>query len=472
MSRFKPSGTRQALQLPALSSTPAAEIRSTSAPASETLDSSNPRAPYGDRPTLFQSIGFYVLLLYLVSGTLNDWTMRLAGGKAYLSSFTLVALPFVFLMSGGALNGLKNRIGKYWLFFLMFMLLSTPLSVWRGGSVTFLMNYVPRAYILLYYICAFVVSLRQIRIMFMTLVLTNVLLLFSCMKFGTSGDVERFYIPGSMFYANANDLALALVLAITYFMYVLRTGMVLTRVAAGVCILISTLYLLKTGSRGCTLALLFLFATIVWASKKRMLVIALAAPFVLLATILAPSASLHRIMLFTFNSSTVGAKDTEDLSALGSQVQRQQLFRRSVRMTLTHPLLGVGPNMFAVADSGEYAKKGQWAVWLGTHNSYTQVSSECGIPAFFCYAAVLVLSTRIVFRLYRRTRDSVDPQQRQIAALAFSTFAGLIVYAVGTTFFHMAYTGGLPILAGTALTLQNASMTAAPARVKDRPALE
>lgn len=409
------------------------------------------------RPALLQTIGFYTLLLYLCSGTLNDWTMRLFGGKAYLSAVTLVALPFLFLMSGGALNGIKHRVGKYWAVFLVFVVLSTPLSVWKGGSVAFLWHYLPRSYMLFFYLCAFVVSIKQLRTLMTVFLVTNVLLLLNCWKFGSGNDVERFYIPDSLFYANANELALALTLAVTYFSYVFWDRNVFKRAAAVAGILIAILYILKTGSRGCTLALLVLFGVIVVLSKRKALVLALAVPTFLVALLLAPPASLRRIVMFTFMSKTIGAKDGEDLSALGSQIQREELFKRSVRMTLTHPLLGVGPNMFAVADSGAMAKNGEWAPWLGTHNSYTQVSSECGIPALICYLAVLVISTRIAFRLYRRTRDGTDPQLRHIAALAFTTFCGLVVYAVGTTFFHMAYTGGLAILGGTAVCLESVS---------------
>jgi O-antigen ligase len=79
------------------------------------------------------------------------------------------------------------------------------------------------------------------------------------------------------------------------------------------------------------------------------------------------------------------------VAAIGSQVQRQELFKKSLYITITHPLLVVGPDQFAVAVAGDSAKQGVHSPSLGTHNSYTQVSSECGIPAFICWCAVLVL---------------------------------------------------------------------------------
>jgi O-antigen ligase len=90
--------------------------------------------------------------------------------------------------------------------------------------------------------------------------------------------------------------------------------------------------------------------------------------------------------------------------------------------------------------------------WLGTHNSYTQISSECGIPALIFYAAVIVFCLRSNFRLYLRTRDR--PAHRELAALSRCLLAGTCVYAVSAFFFHMAYSADLPLLAGFTVALQ------------------
>ncbi len=141
--------------------------------------------------------------------------------------------------------------------------------------------------------------------------------------------------------------------------------------------------------------------------------------------------------------------------SIGSQQQRQRLFMRSLYHTLHNPLLGVGPNEFVVAENGDKAKLGLWSEWLGTHNSYTQVSSESGIPGFIFYTGVLVMSIRLSYRMHKATRDR--PELRDVMALSLCLFCGLVAYAVGTIFFHMAYTGGLPLLSGMTLALWLAS---------------
>lgn len=404
-------------------------------------------------PNIFQKLGLYTLIAYLLSSSANEWTLRLFGGKAYLSSIGLILLPILFLISGTPLRSLKDRLGWLWLGFLACMLLATPFSVWKSASLLFLGSYIPRSYLLFFYVSAFAITLADVRNVMYTLLFSDVVLLLTCWKFGISNDIDRFYIPESLLYTNANELALALTLAITHFLFLMYVGNLPKHVLTVVAIAIALFYMLKCASRGCTLALIALLGVVFLLSQKKAVVVLITLPVLLLALALTPNNALHRLKLIGYTVSMVGAENVEDLSAIESQLERQELFKRSLYQTFKHPLLGVGPNQFVVADSGDKEKAGQRSNWLGTHNSYTQVSSECGIPAFLCYAAVIVFSGRMSLRLYKRARGSLDPRLKEVAALAFALFTGLIVYAVATTFFHMAYTGALPMLAGMTLVL-------------------
>jgi hypothetical protein len=59
------------------------------------------------------------------------------------------------------------------------------------------------------------------------------------------------------------------------------------------------------------------------------------------------------------------------------------------------------------------------------------------------------------WRLYRQRRD--NPGLKDMANLSFCLLAGILVYAMSTFFFHIAYSGGLPPLAGFSLALQLAA---------------
>ncbi len=402
--------------------------------------------------------GFVLFCIYALSGFANDWSLHLFGAKAYLSTVTLFLLPLAWLFSGNAMRGLRSSAGLCWAAFLLWMILAAPLGVWRGGSAAMLENYIPRAYLEFFYTCAFVTSLRRCRHWMYVQIASGAALLLSCVAFGNAGEY-RFRIPDSLFYANSNDLALALLLAIAAFLFLFYLPPRAGKLAAMAGILLATFYAFRTGSRGSVIAASAMLILIFWLSRNRWKVAALG-----LAALLGPvlaaslggesSSALHRLSLLT--SDAASPPETEsDVSSVASQVQREELFKTSLRYTLRHPLFGVGPDQFATAVSQDAARASQHTPWLGTHNTYTQVSSECGIPALIFYLAVIGLCLRSNLRLYRRTRDR--PAWRELAGLSRCLLAGTLVFAVSAFFFHMAYSAYLPTLAGFSVALELAA---------------
>ncbi len=437
--QFTPGDIRPAVAMAA--PVPAAPLPQLALPASSNVIQSN----------LVHTLGFVTFVTYLISGQLNDWTIRLIGNKAYVSGITLLLLPVILIASGSAFRAFQHRIGIFWVAFLAWMLLSTPFSLWRGGSVQMLLDYVPRSYLMFFYIVAFAASASRLRKLWHVNILLAWILLVTCWKFGSAGGVDdRFRIPSSMFYVNSNELALGLVIAITQFMFLLYSRNMFSRVMGLAGISGSLFYMLKTGSRGCTLALIALVIVNFLVSRQKVTMAILAIPIVLVVILIMPASSRHRLSLMGLGDDTKAQTDI-DGSAIGSRQERQHLFMRSLYHTFHNPLLGVGPNQFAVAENGDKAKLGLWSEWLGTHNSYTQVSSECGIPGFIFYTGVLVMCLRLTYRMFKAARDK--PELRDVMALSWCLFCGLVVYAVGTMFFHMAYTGGLPLLSGMTLAL-------------------
>jgi O-antigen ligase len=397
--------------------------------------------------------------VYLLAGFANDWSLRLFGSKAYLSAVTLVLLPLAWLFSGNALGGFHTRTGRCWTAFLLWMLLAAPFSTWRGGSATLMANYVPRAWFCFFYICSFATSLRRCRQLMYVQIAAATALLLSCAVFGGPGDdptETRFRIPHSLFFANSNDLALALLLGISSFLFLLANPRAGVRLAGAAGVLLAAFYAFQTGSRGSVIAASSMFGLIFWLSRRKWKVFALglAALGVIFAAAIAgaPSSTLHRLSLVLNDPASSRSETTADLASIASQKQRREVFNTSLKYTLMHPLLGVGPDQFAAAVEQDAARSGQHAAWLGTHNTYTQVSSECGIPALILYAAVIVFCLRANFRLYLDTRDR--PAHRELAALSRCLLAGTCVFAVSAFFFHMAYSADLPMLAGFTVALQ------------------
>src|ERR1700730_9438518 len=411
-----------------------------------------------NRTNVLATAGFVLYCVYLLSGFANDWSMMLFGRKAYLSTITLVLLPVVWLLSGNAARGLRHGIGWWWVAFLLWLLLATPFSVWKGGSARMLLNYVPKSYLCFFYTCSFVTSLRRCRCLMYVNALGAGLLLLTCLSFGDAGaDLagERLRISGSLFYANAHDLALTLLSGMTAFLFLLFSRGVPAKIMASMGIMLSTFYALKTGSRGCLIAGIALLGMIFLLSGSKFKVAFFALPILGFAIFSLPPSTVHRLSLLLATPGTAMNESAPDQASVASEFQRQGLLNKSLDYTLAHPLLGVGPDQFAAAVFGEASQGGENVPWLGTHNTYTQVSSECGIPALIFYCVPILLCFRLNYRLYRRTRDHAV--YREIAGLSLCLLAAALVYGLSTLFFHVAYTAILPELAGFSVALHFAS---------------
>jgi O-antigen ligase len=77
--------------------------------------------------------------------------------------------------------------------------------------------------------------------------------------------------------------------------------------------------------------------------------------------------------------------------------------------------------------------------WLGTHNTYTQIAAEAGIPAFVTFIALLVWCWRAVSRLIRATRGDPRPLAQDIYSTAVTLRVALGTFCCFILFDHMAY---------------------------------
>jgi hypothetical protein len=397
-------------------------------------------------------VGFVAFCILLLSGMLNDWALMAFGGKAYVSLVMVALTPALWLASGNALRGFRDRMGSSWVILIGLMLMTVPFSVWRSASLTQIFSYVTRSMCFYFYATSFCTSLKRCRRLMLVNIALAVMVLISCALFG-SADVkldDRFQIRGSMFVGNSNDLALNLTVGMTEFIFLFYLKGVGKRLLGIVGISLSLFYMLKTGSRGCVLALgiAFLFTFALSKQKLRMAMIAI--PLLVISVVFMPRASARRILLI-FHGISAPISSADDASALASQAERTNLLQQSLSLTLHRPLFGVGMGQFVTAVMGEAAKEGKWAANLGTHNSYTQVSSECGIPALIFYCSIIVLCFQRSYRLYQLAGR--NPQFKQIEGLAFSLLIGTLVYAVATFFFHIAYSGLLPLISGEVMAL-------------------
>jgi O-antigen ligase len=399
------------------------------------------------KPNMMQRCCFLAVNAYLLSACANDLIFHFTHGKAHISAVCVILLPLFFLGTGNFLRGWQLPAGIWLTAFAAWLAVATPFSVWRGGSANLLMNYVPRAFLMCFYLAASIVTVRQVRTVVRVMGIGALFVILSCYFFGgwTQG---RFSIPDSLFYNNANELALQLLLGIIILMYAFFENNLWAKLVSVGGIFVSLMFMLKTGSRGVLLATVLTGLVIFFTTRRKIVVILVALPALIVAFALAPSEMRHRITLVVIADP---AGEDAGSSAFGSQMQRQQLLKTSIWLAITHPLFGVGPGQFAVKVSGDQEKKGEHADWLGTHNSYTQVASEAGLPAFIFYVATIMSCLRTNYWVYLRSRDRAGLET--IAGVSFCMFLAIFAYSIAIFFFHEAYSLQLPLMAGVSIAL-------------------
>ena len=91
---------------------------------------------------------------------------------------------------------------------------------------------------------------------------------------------------------------------------------------------------------------------------------------------------------------------------------RLALLKASWTATLEHPFLGVGPGIFMDYQANSARGSGERGMWHVTHNAYTQVSSECGLPALVFYLGAL----GVTMHSLRKAGKSRDKEMALLSA--------------------------------------------------------
>ena len=412
-----------------------------------------PIATAVDDTSQFQRLGFNVLLVFIFLVFSRIFDVKFGGlhiiGIAYRIIFAMV------LLSRGFQVALKTNVGKALLGFTIFMGLSVPFSVWRTGSKEIFQNqWLAFSFVAFLSVAGLVQNYSQWLKLFKSL--TYALLVFTIIAnvFGVSDNGRLFLEQGK--FGNPNEMAQALLLGLPLWgvMMVNSKSLPGKVFAVGVMVLIlGTTF--RTGSRGAMIGFVaMLLVVFVRASIMGKMQIILAGVFFMgIVVTTMPGKLISRYKSIADDEVDVaemGGAMAE--SAASSTQSRKQLLRHSLIFTMKHPLFGVGPGMFEVADDAYMKAMGlRKGTWLGTHNSYTQVSSEVGIPAFLFFVSAVGMALKGPYAIYKKTRG--DPRLQELGNVALGIHYCMVLYAVTILFEHIAYTIMLPVFGGMAACL-------------------
>ena len=417
-----------------------------------------PSLPSARQSNPFAIVGFGLLLVYifLALSRVLDFTWP----QLRIPMILYILLTAAGILNGGLLAGLSSKIGVFLLLHILWVGAAVPFSVWRGGSTSLFIQ-ILRHFILFCAIVGLTNTVRQSRRLLAVAAFAFLAAALLSFVFGQShAESGRLGLTvGNL--TDPNEYAMILLVGLSLWIWLAsQWSGAFQKITAATAILAIGAAFARTGSRSGLITLLvlafILFVRTSLAGKVKLGAAVLAG--ILIAALVLPDNVKQRfVTFFTVDSDQMEDPNTLGMadSAVASTESRLAMLRESVAITFQHPLFGVGPNQFPVYTDQAAKDRGERrGAWLVTHNTYTQISSECGIPALLFYVVAMVLCMRIGSRLRRHPEFRAHPLWDQVWTTAFYLRLCVVSMAVFAFFLCFAYTALFYIIAALAVSFE------------------
>lgn len=350
------------------------------------------------------------------------------------------------ILCGGLQRSFRGKPAFFWTAFTLWMIATVPFAHWPGGALMMtVLPYIRTNLIMLFMVAGLIIEWKECQS------------LMRCMAWGAFGTLflarifqnpvfqERFGLEfGTV--SNPNDFACHLLLVLPFLYWVVLTAksfairlVCLAGIGYGLYLVVGT------ASRGaliglCVVALFFLL----WGSMVQRVALVVLAPLAVLVLLTTVSHSaLNRIVSFSASSENASQE------ALESSASRRYLLEKSIEYAIKFPIFGVGPGMFAYYEGSHNTIIGTHGAWHGTHNSFTQVASETGLPGLIFFVGGLASSLAIFYSIFRKA--SRRPNCVDIKNATMCVLLGIIGFIVSSTFLNFAYFFYQPLIGGMAV---------------------
>lgn len=389
-------------------------------------------------------------------------------GLPELIGFLRATRPVLFIgilgllavaVTGKFMRIISSPIGKILTLFTIWFIICIPLAIWRGGSLNTFTDYWAKSFLAYVLVAGLVTTPEESRKVFHTIAYAVGLLAILSLAAHSYTDDGRLMLPGGR-YSNSNDLAWTLLVGLIFIAYLYMQGNIFRKVIAlglGAPVLLA---LSKTGSRALLIGTAILcFYAFVKASGATRVKMIIAVPIVLVGIVMTmPTELMDRYTTLFIKQSS--AQTEAQVDAAGSSETRLALLMDSLYLTATHPIFGVGPGNFQVAQNDLSIKRGVgMGLWHVTHNSYTELSCETGIPGLLIYWAFLFQCWRVLSSIMRRKYVSKD-----VRLMAKTLQAAFLVMVTVAFFESFAYDVNIPIVAGLITALSTIADRQRPSR--------
>jgi len=405
-----------------------------------------PKVRRSQRPEFYKPF-HYLLLVYLFfyCSRIPEMISWLHVGLL-LQPILLVGM----IMTGTTKAIFRTDIGRVMTAFTIWVAICVPFSTWRGGSFNIFILAL-QALGLLFFMAAFIRTLDDCyRVMYViALAIGAVGVLSFIVGGGARAGDPRLGLGNAAndTLGDANLLALYLCVGLPFIWFSTTWKKGIVKIGLIVMVIPVLAAFSRTGSRMGLLALVLgmLFFLIFASASQRATIIMGGFVFLVLAVFLLPQKITERFTTL-FHPATQASEEAAE-----SARARETMLVRSIEVTLEHPLLGVGPGEFMDAEAAEDMAVGKRGLWHYTHNAYTELSSETGIPGMVIFLIAFWRSYRGLTPYRNRYPN---PRVRR-AAVCIQI--AVLVSAVGAFFLSIAYSGILYAIMGLSAAFQLAA---------------
>ncbi len=367
-------------------------------------------------------------------------------------------LAYVTALLSGRADLLWTRELKIVLLLTGWYIAGVPFALWRRGSFETLTHVWLKTFLIFFLLTQVLVTVARIQkllwaIILSELVVTSISIFLSSRAIWVGERLLGFNlgILGWNFLGIAEALTIPYIAAI----FVIRRSILGASLLAAA-VISMTWMLVLTASRSGFLDVVFsaaLTSLLLLRSSSRGRIIGVAIALALVVAIsLAPQVFWERL------GTTWGGSDptTSEVAASAQESGENHLavLIQSLQYTFEHPVFGLGLGNFIIANGTDL---GVPSAWVGTHNTFTEVSSEAGVPALLLFVGLLVTALRNTRKAGKTLASNPDGEELNLIARA--TEVSLLSFAFGAFFAHLAYEYYFFYLVGIGVGIQQIAWT-------------
>jgi O-antigen ligase len=389
-----------------------------------------------------------LVLVFLRFSFLSETVAYLTGKNTYLLYVFGIPALLGFFACGGLRRTFRFAPAKFWVGYIAWMVLSVPFSSWKGGSFAVVETYLRTNFIMLLVTAGLAVTWAECRGLISAVGLAAIVNIATTRLFmAQTVDSARLVVAFKGMITDPNDLAAHLLLVLPFLAFIVlrpRTNPIL-RLVLGAAGVYGVYLILRSGSRGGLIGLIFiLLFLLVFGPGRQRVAIGIGATVVIITLVsFLPASTRDRL------KSVYNAADASE-AAKASTESREYLLRESIEFTFEHPLFGVGAGQFASYEGNEAVAAGEHGNWHETHNTYTQVSSECGIPALVFFLGAIGST---FFILQRIRRKAMRLRYAEVVTAGSCVVIGLAGYTVASAFLSHAFMFQFPAVSGLVIAI-------------------